>query len=145
FPEATALALEWPLEILQQQEERVQLIRDNVETPLSYFELRFAGIGEDHQTMRFHLEYEDGRSEYIFRLGVTNGYEFIHVAGPALSIGVARRQRLLSDFLNDYPLLVRFADLSELDGHLLIKPEEAPELSFPAERFEVWDWNGIDV
>lgn len=145
FPEATVLTLEWPLEILQEQEDRVQLIRDGVETPLSYFDLRFDEIGEDRQTMRFYLEYEGERSEYAFRLGVANAYEFTHVAGPALSIGVGRRQLPLSDFLNDYPLLVRFADLSELDGHLLIKPEEAPELSFPAERFDVWDWNGIDV
>jgi len=145
FPEATVLTMEWPLEILQQQEDRVQLIRDGVEKPLTYFDLRFDEIEEGRQTMRFYLEYDGERSEYVFRLGVANAYEFAHVAGPALLIGVARRELALSDFLNDYPLLVRFADLSELDGHLLIKPEEAPELSFPAECFDVWDWNGIDV
>ncbi len=145
FPEATVLTLEWPLEILQQQEDKVQLVRSGVETPLSYFDLRFEDIGEDRQTMRFCLVFEGERSGYILRLGVANAYEFAHVAGPALSIGVARRELPLADFLNDYPLLVRFADLSELDGHLLIKPEEAKDLSFPADRFDVWDWDGIDV
>lgn len=145
FPEATVLTLEWPLEILQQQEERVQLIRDGIENPLSYFDLRFDEIGEERQAMRFYLEYDGQRSEYVFRLGIANAYEFTHVAGPALSIGVSRRELPLSDFLNDYPILVRFSDLSELDGHLLIKPEVAPELSFPAECFDVWDWSGIDV
>lgn len=145
FPEATVLTLEWPLEILQQQEDRVQLVRGGVETPLSYFDLRFEDIDEDRQTMRFYLGFEGERTEYVLRLGVANAYEFAHVAGPALSIGVARREQPLADFLNDYPLLVRFADLSELDGHLLIKPEETPELSFPADRFAVWDWDGIDV
>ena len=145
FPEATVLSLEWPLEILQQQEDRVQIIRNGIETPLYYFDLRFTEIDEGRQTMRFCLEYDGELSDYAFRLGVANAYEFVRVAGPTLSIGIARRQVLLSDFLNDYPLLVRMTDLSELDGHLLIKPEEAPELSFPAEHFDVWDWNGIDV
>jgi hypothetical protein len=47
--------------------------------------------------------------------------------------------------LSNYPPLVRFVDLSELDGNLLIRPQHTEELMFPPERFEVWDWAAVDV
>ena len=33
----------------------------------------------------------------------------------------------------------------ELDGNLLIHPQHSEELVFPQQRFEAWDWTGVDV
>lgn len=51
----------------------------------------------------------------------------------------------MESFLSNYPPLLRYIDLSELDGNLLIKPQSTQELIFPEQRFEVWDWTGIDL
>ena len=145
FPDETVLMLEWPIEILKQQEDRVSLIDGGTKISLSYFELALDSISEDRKTMTFHLEYENRRSVFVFELDVTNAYAYKHIGGVELSIGISKSETPLANFLNDYPLLIRFSDLSELDGHLLIKPEKASELSFPLSRFDAWEWDGVDV
>jgi hypothetical protein len=34
---------------------------------------------------------------------------------------------------------------AELDGNLLIRPQSTQELVFPRERFEIWNWDGVDL
>lgn len=41
--------------------------------------------------------------------------------------------------------MVRFIDLTELDGNLLIHPQNAEEIRISEESFEPWDWQGIDI
>lgn len=41
--------------------------------------------------------------------------------------------------------LIRFITLSELDGNLLIKPQDPRELQLDANQFEVWDWQSVDL
>lgn len=53
-----------------------------------------------------------------------------------------------SDFCNrsnDYPPLIRYVDLSELDGNLLIKPYNPQDLKISDACFVVWDWQGVDI
>jgi hypothetical protein len=145
FPDVTVLCLEWPIEILKQQEDRVLFRYAGADTPLSLFELVYDEMSADRQTLRFHIEYGELRSDFEYRLGVTNAFSVDHVGGTALSIVVGRLEMPLAAYLSERPLLVRFVDLSELDGNLLIRPQEAQELSFPPEHFEVWDWTGTDV
>ena len=145
FPEATVLSLDWPIEVLRQQEDRVSLVSADTKYPLSHFDLAFDAIADDRKAMKFHFEYDGVTADYVFRLGVANAFSFEHSRGAALSIEVSGRVTPLAEYLNDWPLLVRFADLSELDGNLLTKPGEARPLSFPEERFGVWDWDEVDV
>lgn len=145
FPDQTVLCLEWPIEILKQQEDRILLRYDGQETPLSLFELVYDGISADRRTLSFHIGHGDLQAAYEFRLSAATAFSYHHVGGTALSIAVGRREMPVVDFLNDYPLLVRFVDLSELDGNLLISPQEAQDIiSFPADRFQVWSWDGTD-
>ncbi len=145
FPDVTVLSLEWPIEILKQQEDRVLFRHAGPDIPLSLFQLVYDEVSTDRRTLRFHLEYGKLRSDFDYRLGVPNAFSFEHVGGTPLSIVVGRLETPLAAFLSDYPLPVRFVDLSELDGNLLIRPQEAQELRFPPEHFEVWDWTGTDV
>jgi hypothetical protein len=41
--------------------------------------------------------------------------------------------------------MLRFTDLSELDGNLLIRPQSTQEMIFPPERLEVWGWTGVNI
>lgn len=145
FPDVPILSLEWPVEILRQQEDRVIFRHAGADTPLSLFDLVYDEVSQDRNILRFHIEFGGGRSDFEYRLGVTNAFSFDQVGGTALSIVVGRREAPLAAFLSDWPLLVRFVDLSELDGNLLIRPQEAQRLVFPQERFEPWDWSGTDV
>ena len=145
FPDVTVLTLDWPIEILKHQEERVHLRHGETNTALSSFNLILDEVAPDRRTMKFYLEYEDVRSDYEFRLGIENAYAFKHVSGVPLLVVIGRRETALASFLLDYPLLIRFVDLSELDGHLLFRPEATQDITFPAERFEVWDWGDVDV
>ena len=74
-----------------------------------------------------------------------NAFSIEQVVGSAVSISAGRRETSLAAFLSDWPPLVRFVDLSELDGDLLIRPHETQNLTFPPARFECWDWSGTDV
>ena len=145
FPNVPVLCLEWPIELLRQQEDRILFRHGEAETPLSLFELACDEMTDDRKTLRFHLEHDDIRADFEYGLAVPNTFSINQVDGTALSIVTGRQEVPLADYLSDWPLLVRFVDLSELDGNLLIRPQEAQELSFPSERFEVWDWTETDV
>lgn len=145
FPDVTVLSLEWPVEILKHQEDRVLLRAEAVEHQLLLFALVLDGISDDRKTLSFHIEHEAIRADFTFKLGVANAFAFDQVTGPAMAIAIGRNERPLRDYLNDYPLLLRFVDLSELDGNLLIRPEQAQVISFPVSQFHVWEWQGTDV
>ena len=144
FPDQTILSLEWPIEILKQQEDRILLRHDDQETPLSFFDLVFDEISDDRRTVKFHVEHGDLQAAYKFCLNASTSFSYHHVDGSPLSIAIGRQEMPLADFLSDYPLLFRFVDLSELDGNLLVRPKETQDLSFPVNRFHVWSWDGTD-
>ena len=145
FPDATVLCIEWPLEILKQQEDRVVLRHADTQVSLSLCQLLPGDIAPDRKLLPFHVEAGDARSVYELRLGVDNAFAVVHIGGPQLSILLGRRETTLDAFLSDYPPLVRFVDLSELDGNLLVRPQHAQELTIAPDRFEVWDWSDVDV
>ena len=79
------------------------------------------------------------------KLGVDRGFVVQPDSGPEFSIRVGRIEKSLAGYLSDYPPLIKFADMSELDGNLLVHPQESRELVIPADRFEPWDWTGVDI
>ncbi len=145
LPDAEVLSLEWPLELLNKPEERVTVRTADNETPLAFTELVFDELRRADSVVAFHVEGPEGRADLELRIGVQAGFEVHQVAGPQANIAFGRTDKPLADYLSDYPPLVRFVDLSELDGHLLVRPKDISELTFPAERFEVWDWTGVNV
>jgi len=145
FPDSIVLSLEWPIELLHKPEERLVLKHSSGEEPLSLFELVCDGVSDDNRNMAFHVESEHVRCDFLFRLGVSGGFSIEHVSGAPLQLIFGRLDVPFHSYLSDYPPLVRFVDLSELDGNLLVRPQEAPDLTFPAELFEPWEWTGVDV
>ena len=144
LPDQAILCIEWPVEILKQQEDRILLSHDGQETPLSLFDLVFEEVTDDRRAMKFHVEHGDIQASYELRLNSAASFSYRHVGGSPLSISIGRQEMPLAGYLNDCPLLVRFVDLSELDGNLLVRPAEAKELSIPANCFQVWPWDGTD-
>jgi superfamily II DNA or RNA helicase len=147
LPEAEVLGIEWPVELLQQSEERVMFSRSGDTQPLSVFELHFMAKRQAENEVEFHLVHADGATwgVYIFKLGGSDGYSFRRSSPEAVQIEYGRKQRLLEEFFLDWPPLIRFLDLSELDGQLLVAPQDPEKLTIPDEQFTAWKWTGVDL
>lgn len=95
--------------------------------------------------VRFCVGDDQGKSHFALHVGGERGFEVRHLTGPRPTIRIGRIEKPLDEYLSDYPPLVRFLDLSELDGNLLVRPQTMPTLTIPQERFEPWDWTGTDI
>ena len=71
-------------------------------------------------------------------------YRITDVSGSQLKVTVAKIEAPLEDYLQDYPPLVRFVDLQELDGNNLIGPQDPRTLTIDNDRFEPWPWTGVN-
>jgi hypothetical protein len=145
LPDATLLALEWPMEIIRQSQERVLLKWSTEELPLSLFDLTFACERRLTNELSFTVSSDAANAEYVLRLGGTRGFQVVRKSGKRFAIRIGRIEKPLEEYLSDYPPLARFTDMSELDGNLLVRPKDRLDLTLPAERFEPWDWKGTNI
>ncbi len=147
LPDKQILGIDWPHELLRQSEERVILRRQDKELPIYMFNLEFVGSDIVASSIAFRVIDADGSvwADYSMTVGGTDGFQFQRTSGVAIELSSGSLKNSLEGWLSSYPPLVRFVDLSELDGNLLIRPQHTEQLVFPQERFEVWDWTGVDV
>lgn len=137
--EKLVLALEWPAE-LGLPEERVVLSTQSCAAPqpLYMFELTFQSLNSE--SLRFALETEDENidAQFELRLDAQLGFRVTQNVGAPLMITIGRRTILLDAYLTDCPPLVRFVDLSELDGNLLIQPRNPKDIALNSAQFQTW-------
>jgi hypothetical protein len=147
LPDKPVLSLEWPYEIVRQAEERVVLSRSGQEFPVSMFDLKLVAVDASASAIDFSLISAEEKVWADFRLtvGGNDGFRVAQTSGPEIKLVVGTLESTVQSWLSSYPPLVRFVDLSELDGNLLIRPQHAEEHLFPLDRFEIWDWSGVDV
>jgi superfamily II DNA or RNA helicase len=147
LPDKQILSVEWPFELLRQAEERVVLSRTGEELPISMFNLELVATDSAANAIDFRLVCADGTVWADFRLtiGGDEGFRVARSSGSVVRVRVGALENTMEQWLSNYPPLVRFVDLSELDGNLLIRPQHAEDRVFPVERFETWDWTGVDV
>lgn len=147
LPDLPVLLMEWPIELIHQAEERVVLSRDDIEYSVAFFDLRYIRSDVAASTIDFEVVEAETGSWGTFRLtiGGEAGFAVGQIAGRPVVMNVGSIHASLADYLSNYPPLVRFVDLSELDGNLLIKPENVQELVIDQARFEVWSWEGVDI
>jgi len=145
LPDVRILSVEWPVELLTQSEERIGLRWGEDELPLSMFEIKTDSVDGPASKLHFTVSSEDVSAGFSLRVGGTEGFLVERCSGPTIVIHVGRLEKRLEEYLSDYPPLVRFVDLSELEGNLIIRPKDVPQMVYPRERFEVWDWSETDV
>jgi len=145
LPPETVLSLDWPLELLRQSEERVVLKGNNQELPLSLCGIEYEATPENQNSIHFRIESDQFACKLCLKIGGIRGFEVKRVGGTPLIIQVGRLEQALDSYLSDYPPLVHFCDLSELDGNLLVSPKERRDLVLPPERFDAWDWSGSNI
>lgn len=142
-PDVAVLGVDWPHEILSQPEERTLLKWEGQETPLGAVDLQYDS--KTDRSVCFRIAGNDYQATFEHSLSLTNGYEIKQLSGPPTSIRVGRLEMPLEEYLGNYPILVRFVDLSELDGHLLVRLKTSQLHSFPAAQMEAWDWSSVDI
>jgi hypothetical protein len=147
LPDKAILGTDWPIEILAQSEERVHFARLGRDEPLSMFSLNYvsADVGASTVTLEL-LHAEDGAwAQFVLSVGGDRGFAVTRLPGEPVGIKIGKLEAPFEAYLSDYPPLIRFIDLTELDGNLLIAPQNIDAIPLPAERFEAWDWHGIDI
>jgi superfamily II DNA or RNA helicase len=147
LPDKKILSIEWPIEILRQSEERVVLQKGDDEQPISMFDIEVVHIDYTSNQVEFRLIYspDDAWVNLVLTVGGSEGFKITHASGSPVQIKVGNLEKPIEEYLSNYSPLIRFVDLSELDGNLLIRPQNTQDLVFPIERFEVWDWSGVDI
>ena len=147
LPDAEILNVEWPAEILRYLEEKVVFTNGTREESLFSFDLELTGVDRNRNSITFDLVHanEGVWSSYALSIGGADLYGVTRVSGPQLRVKVAKVEAPLEDYFQDYPPLVRFVDLQELDGNSLIGPQDPRTLTIDDERFESWPWTGVDI
>jgi len=147
LPDKQILGVDWPIELLRQADERVVFSRGTQEEPLSMFSLLHSASSIHQNTIDLILVHADDAvwARYRLHVGGENGFRVTSVEGETVEVHSGRIQTPFEGYLTDYPPLVRFVDLTELDGNLLIAPQNVDAVPLPKERFEPWDWSDIDI
>lgn len=147
LPNITPLSIEWPIELLHQSEDRIILMRDKDELPISLFDLQIIQYDASNNFLNFQIitEPEETWINLRFTVGGSDGFSTTRTSPSPVLIRIGKLTIPIDKFLSEYPPMIRFVDLSEMDGNLLIKPKNPRDMDFPDERFETWDWTGIDL
>lgn len=147
LPDKMPLSLDWSLEILRQSEDKVVLIKGEEEISISMLDIEITKYDPVSSQFDFHI-YSEPKLIWVtlnMSVGGAEGFKVTRTSSEAVSIKVGRLTVPIEEYFSNYPPLLRFIDLSELDGNLLIRPQNPQELEFPIERFEAWDWTGVDI
>ena len=116
-PVAMPLSVEWPTDILVRSEETVILDAGMGEVPILNASLEPI-FNEATDPLRFILRLEAEIREFEVQFGtVDQGARFIQTRGSAVYIKVGKRRGILTDWFNENPPCITFADLSELEGN----------------------------
>jgi len=147
LPEALILSIDWPIELLRRSDEKVVCYDGTRNAPLSMIDIVANAKKVNDTELQFSLSTTEGANwvTYTLRIGGDAGYVVERKTGAEVRLKMGKLDLSLSEYLSEYPPLIRFTDLSELDGNLLIKPQNPQTLVFPTESFEIWDWTGVDI
>lgn len=146
IPEYPVLCIEWPVEILSQHEDRVSISYNGNNVNKYEAELVVSKVDRDNNTIYVDLITEKHRPFWQYKMIVKGeeGYEIEPISGDAI-VKIGRNEGSLLQYFSDYPPLVRFIDLSELDGNILLKSEDSGLIKVDEERLIVWDWTGTKI
>lgn len=145
LPTTSILSVDWPIELVRQAEERIVLRIGTDERPISRFTIAPVSLRAENGRIEFRV-FGEGLSETLaLELDQTRGYVISHISGQVLSIKIGRFDMELPAYLTEYSPTIRFVDMSELDGNLLVSPRDAKRPELDEARLESWDWDEVDI
>ncbi len=146
LPEVPILGIEWPYELIRQAEERVMLSVNGKPTPIFMCDIVFQAVDYKANTISFSIinNSADVIGEYILSID-KEGYKIIEKSVNPVALIVGINEQSLVEYFNYYPPLIRFVDLAELDGNLILRPQNPKELVLPTDCLVAHDWTGVDI
>jgi len=146
LPDAEVLSFEWPNEMLRFQEEKVVFSDSVREESLFKFDLELLRLDRGRNTIEFQLVHAtDGIwGTFSLVIGGVQSYSISQMSGSPIQVNIGKLGLPLADYFQDYPPMVRFIDLRELDGNHLIGPQNPQDLTIDDDRFDAWLWPGVD-
>lgn len=147
LPEGEIMGIEWPFEILRQSEERIDLALEKKTYPIYLCDIRLLSADRTDSKVHFAVvsDKNEGLGEFALRIGGEGGFSVERTSTEPLMMTIGSREYPLEDYFNDYPPLVRYVDLSELDGNLILRPQNPYELILPQDCLDPWDWSKTDI
>lgn len=145
FPREQILSVEWPPELLKTSDERVFIVKDDQEVATAFCEWSFDEDNSTSTDLSFHLisSIADLDERVVLELEAGRGYRFEGAAGVRIRSG--RLNMPLSDYLYDYPLLVRYVSLKELEGDLLYEQNNPAAIKLDERSLISWQWPKSEV
>lgn len=148
-PDTQILGMEWPIELLNKSEDSMTVVTGSNSYPLFLLDLAHTNVDLSKDEVSFSL-YVNGNdqsvADFILKVGVANGFAVTQVSKPETILKIGRSTEVpLTEFLSNYPPLIRFIDLSELDGNLILRPTNPIDLTLADDRLEAWDWSNVDI
>ncbi len=141
-PNAIPYSIEWPVEFDNLNEESVIVKYQNKEVCLYDLDIALEDNNEEGP-IRFYIGNNEWRVKYEFVFD--NAKPIYRQTGEdPIFLKKGRKTINFTDFLNEYPPLVRFCDQSSLEGNVLVKVSRIVS-SFDHQNVMKWDWNGIDI
>jgi len=145
FPDERILSVEWPPELLKTSDERVLIVKDDREIATAFCEWSFDEETSTLTELSFRLISSTGDLDerVVLQLEPGRGYRFAGAADVKIKSG--RLEMPLSDYLYDYPLLVRYVSLKELEGDLLYEQNNPAAIKLDERSLVPWQWPRSEV
>lgn len=146
LPALDIMGIDWPSEMIR-QEDRITLISNGAEVPFFLCDIKIVKADVASSTVTFKIIDTAGSAlgEFALKVGGATAYELTRTSATPVEIEIGVKRFDLAAYLGDYTPLVRFVDLSELDGNLLLKPTNAAELKLGKGTLVPWNWKGVDI
>lgn len=145
FPEELVLSVEWPPELLKTSDERVLIAKDDREIATAFCEWEFDEEKSTSTELMFRLISSVGDLEERLSLTLETGRGYRFEGAPGVRIKSGRLNMPLCDYLYDYPLLVRYVSLKELEGDLLYEQSNPAAIKLDERSLIPWQWPKSEV
>lgn len=145
FPDERVLSVEWPPELLKTSDERVFVVKGDQETATAFCEWSFDEQNSTSTKLAFRLVSSSGDLDVqvVLRFDASKGYRFD--GAPGVSFKSERLVMSLTDYLYNYPLLVRYISLKELEGDLLYEQNNPAAITLDERSLVPWQWPNSKV
>jgi len=142
-PALVPLAIEWPDGIYERDDALIQIQFDSRKTPLYNVGLELL-THDETSPIQFRIFTEKDSSEYELRYSKA-GVDYVLLQGPDVEITIGKRRKLLREWFQGAPPIVRFEHDSFTEDNQFCRPFKLRVAPFSPDWIEAWTWKGVNL
>lgn len=143
YPDTPCLSVDWPIDILRKNEQKIKIGSATFEENLINCELIPFYPNTSENSFCFILKCGDNDIEMTGN--ITGPGEVQFASSVNLSIFFGEQELRLTEYLTENPPQFYLSDTSIVDGGLRYFPTDSYEYTYPKDDIEAWDWDEIDI